>query len=198
MMEKQHDYKTEYIDIFKKNIKREGADKVLEYLGTTDFFDAPASTRFHGNFAGGLVEHCVKVYHRYKSMCEVEWGADFVKKSAESIAVIALLHDICKVNTYKVDYRNVKENDVWVKKPFFAYDDQLPYGHGEKSVYMLSAFMKLTREEAMAINWHMGAFDARAQSHQSTLSRAFHMFPLALVFHVADMLTSYRDEKTLD
>jgi len=191
-------YAKEYEEIFNKHIKREGADKLLEYLKTTDFFTAPASTRFHGNFGGGLVEHCVRVYHRFRKMLEVEYGKEYLKKDGmeESIAIIALLHDVCKVNCYKTEMRNVKEDGAWVQKPYYAYQDSLPYGHGEKSVYMITAYMRLTRDEAMAINWHMGAFDSRAKDSNSTLNTAFKQFPLALLFHTADMLTSYLDEET--
>jgi len=191
------DFKKEYEKIFKEKIKREGADKLLKYLNETDFFTAPASTKFHSNHAGGLVEHSVKVYHRFVKNLEAEYGADYFKKNpdmVESAAIVALLHDICKIGCYKVDERNVKVGSEWVKKPYYAYDDPLPYGHGEKSVYMISGFMKLSREEAMAINWHMGGYDARNNQGSWVLSEAFQKFPLALLFHVADLMTSYLDE----
>jgi len=189
-------YVDEFKKIFKDNIKRDGAKEVLDFLDTTDFYTSPASTRYHGNFEGGLVAHCVKVYNRFLKMVTDEFGADFVKQNAESLAIIALLHDVCKIGTYKKDKRNVKKDGVWHEVPYYSYEDSLPYGHGEKSVYMLSGFMRLTRDEAMAINWHMGAFDARAREG-STLSSAFVKFPLALLFHAADLLTSYRDEETI-
>jgi len=179
-------------------IKREGASELLKYIETTDFFRAPASTKFHGNMAGGLVEHCVRVYNRFYKMCESEYGAEYVKKNAESIAVIALLHDICKVNCYHVEQRNVKnDKGAWEQKPFFAFNDPLPYGHGEKSVYVIGGFLRLSREEAMCINWHMGGFDARNLDGKYTIANAFQMFPLALLFHCADLLTSYLDEKII-
>ena len=193
-------YKKEFEEIFASNIKREGADKLLEYIRGSDFYTAPASTRFHSNFAGGLLEHSVKVYKRFKTMVKSEFGEDYMKKEgvAESLAIIGLLHDVCKIGYYKSDFRNVKENGVWLQKPVFIHDDPLPYGHGEKSVYMLSAYMRLTREEAMAINWHMGPFDDRVRGGNfSTLGKAFQMYPLALLFHSADMLTSYLDERII-
>lgn len=184
--------KEEFIKIYQANIKREGADKLLQWLESTDFFTCPASTKFHNNFEGGLVEHSVNVYHRLKRLVEFEK----MNVSDESIAVIALLHDICKANTYKVDYRNVKRDGEWVKEPFYLVDDSLPYGHGEKSVYIISSFMKLTREEAMAINWHMGPYDARNAGASYVLSDAFNKFPLALVMFIADIGSSYLDETT--
>lgn len=193
------DYKSEYIKIFNDNIKRDGANALLDYIKTTDFFTAPASTRFHGNFAGGLVEHSVKVYNRFLKILECEYGKEWTAKSEnmETAAIIALLHDICKVNCYKTEMRNVKDGGNWIQKPYFAYDDPLPYGHGEKSVYMISAYMRLTRDEAMAINWHMGPFDARNSKNHDPISTAFKSYPLALLFYVADHMASYLDEKTI-
>jgi len=191
------DYTKEYQQIFKQHIKRDGADKLLGYIKESDFFTCPASTKYHGNHAGGLVEHSVKVYERFCKVLEAEYGAEYFKKNpdmAESAAVIALLHDICKIGCYKTEERNVKVGAEWVKKPYFAYDDPLPYGHGEKSVYMISGFMRLSREEAMAINWHMGGYDARNHSGGYITSDAFTKFPLALLFHAADLMTSYLDE----
>jgi hypothetical protein len=193
------DYQNEFKKLFTKNVKREGAAKMLEYLASTDFFDAPASTRFHGNFAGGLVEHCVKVFHRFYKLAEMEFGKKWVEDSAnlETLTVIALLHDVCKTNCYKTEMRNVKVGNEWVKQPYYSYDDPLPYGHGEKSVYMICGYLKLSREEAMSINWHMGQFDSRCQSFPNPLQAAFTQYPIALLFHMADMMTSYLDEKTV-
>ncbi|MCQ2382166.1 MAG: HD domain-containing protein, partial [Clostridia bacterium] len=125
--------KEEFISIYQQNIKRDGADKLLAWLETTDFFTCPASTKFHSNFETGLVEHSVKVYHRLKKMGATEQ----IQVSDETLAIVALLHDVCKANTYKVDYRNVKRDGEWVKEPYYTVDDQLPYGHGEKSVYII-------------------------------------------------------------
>lgn len=182
--------KEEFISIYQKNIQREGADKLLAWLETTDFFTCPASTKFHSNFEGGLVDHSVKVYHRLKKIV----AAEKMDVSEESLAVVALLHDVCKANTYKIDYRNVKRDGEWVKEPYYSVDDQLPYGHGEKSVYIISGFMKLTREEAMAINWHMGPYDTRYVGGSFALSDAFKKFPLSLLMFIADISSSYLDE----
>ena len=190
-------FRKEFEKIYKEKITREGADKLLDFLKTTDFFTSPASTRFHSNHEGGLVEHSVKVYKRFIKTLECEYGEKYLqnKNNAESAAVIALLHDICKVNCYKTEMRNVKVGTNWEQKPYFSFSDQLPYGHGEKSVYMISGYMKLTREEAMAINWHMGGFDARNLDGKFTISGAFTLFPITLLFHSADLLTTYLDEK---
>lgn len=191
-------YKSEFENIFTTYIKREGADKLLAYIKATDFFDAPASTRYHSNFAGGLVEHSVKVFKRFAKMLECEYGKDHMTDSMlESAAIIALLHDLCKTNCYRTELRNVKVGSEWEKKPFYTFDDPLPYGHGEKSVYMISGYLRLSREEAMAINWHMGGFDSRNLDGKYTISGAFMQFPLALIFHAADLMTTYLDEKVI-
>ena len=189
------DYKKEYIDIFQKNIKRDGANALLEYLiNQSDFFIAPASGRRHSSFEGGLCLHSINTYHRFKNNIIMEYGDDYTTKiSDESIAIIALLHDLCKVNTYTIDYRNQKVDGQWIQVPFYQYNNSLPYGHGEKSVYIASGFMRLTREEAMAINWHMGGFDPRTQV-TSDMSDAFSLFPTAVLFHVSDLEATYLDE----
>ena len=187
--------KEEFIKIYKENIKREGAGELLDWLKKSDFFTAPASTKFHSAESGGLCHHSLLTYKRFKKNIENEERADIKKVSNETIAIISLLHDICKVDTYKVEYKNVKINNEWVKQPFYATNDSLPYGHGEKSVYMISGFMKLTREEALAINWHMGGFDSRVIGGFYGLSTAFYQFPLSVLFHIADIQATYLDEK---
>ena len=187
--------KEEFIKIYTDNIKREGADKLLEWLESTDFFSAPASTKFHSAVEGGLCEHSVNVYNRFLCLVKQEYGEIFEEKiSRESIAIIALLHDLCKTNYYAVEYRNVKIDNEWTKQPYYTVKDNLPYGHGEKSVYMISGFMRLTRQEAMAINWHMGGFDQRVMGGSYAIADAFYMFPEALLFHIADLQATYLDE----
>ena len=186
----------EFIEIFENNIKRDGAKELLDWLKKTDFFVAPASTKFHSAVAGGLCFHSICAYKRFKQNLLTEYG-DNLKNivSDETIAIIALLHDICKVDCYKLDYKNVKVNNEWTKQPYYAYADALPYGHGEKSVYMISGFMKLTREEALAINWHMGGFDSRVQGGFYGLGQVFSQYPLAVMFHIADIQATYLDEE---
>lgn len=188
--------KNEFIRIFNENIKREGAKNLLDWLLTTDFFTAPASTKFHSCHECGLLEHSIKVYKRFKANIINEYGENYLEKiSDESIAIIALLHDLCKVNIYKVELRNTKVEGQWVQVPYYTVEDNLPYGHGEKSVYMISGFMKLTREESMAINWHMGGYDARVLGGSYSLSGAFYNYPIALLFHISDIQATYLDEK---
>ncbi|MGN0647382.1 MAG: HD domain-containing protein [Oscillospiraceae bacterium] len=185
--------KEEFIRIYQANIFRKGADKLLDYLCSeeSDFFTAPASTRYHGAYAGGLVEHSLNVYaclKDYLSRPRVQsvYGMQF---SEESIAIAALLHDICKMNFYTVDYRNAKNAaGQWEKVPYYKIDDRFPYGHGEKSVYMIQFFMHLRKEEAFAIRWHMGF---SGPEDANTVGRALEQFPLAFALCTADMEASY-------
>lgn len=187
--------KQEFLEIFYDNIERDGAEELLNYLEKSDFFTAPASGRRHSNFEGGLCLHSINVYKRYIKLLQSEYGEKWTEViSPESVAIIGLLHDICKVNTYTIDMRNVKVDGQWKQKPYYKYYDPLPYGHGEKSVYMISGFMKLTREEAMAINWHMGGFDSRVKGGYYGLSTVFYTYPTALFLHLADIEATYLDE----
>lgn len=185
--------KEEFISIFNENIKREGADKLLDFLeNKSDFFTAPASTRYHNAFEGGLLRHSLNVYKCLVAYLERGRVKDMYKleASAETAAIVALLHDLCKVNIYRVSYRNSKNDKTgqWEKVPFYEIHDNLPYGHGEKSVYMISGFMRLTREEAMAIRWHMGF---SGTEDKNTIGRALEKYPLAFALSVADMEASY-------
>ena len=184
--------KERFIEIFRRDIKREGSEALLSYLmsDSSDFFRAPASTRFHGSYEGGLVEHSLNVYdclcdYLARNRVKDVYGIDY---SAESIAIVALLHDLCKVNFYVESTRNVKENGIWKSVPYYTIDDRLPYGHGEKSVYIASGYMRLTRDEAFAIRYHMGF---SGPEDVNSVSSAFEMFPLAFALNVADSEATY-------
>ncbi len=185
-----------FIQIFKSKIKREGADKLLEFIcsPSSDFFTAPASARYHSAYEGGLCEHSINVYECLVAYLDRDVAREKYKLnySEESIAIVALLHDLCKMNIYKVSYRNAKnEQGVWEKVPYYEFDDNLPYGHGEKSVYMISPFMKLSREEAFAIRYHMGFSNAENQMATNNVSKAFELYPLAFALSTADMEATY-------
>lgn len=169
-----------------KSINREGIDKLISFLEKTDFFEAPASTRFHGSYAGGLVEHSIKVY---EILCDKVRNSEY-EFDPDTLKISALLHDICKLNYYKVDYRNAKNSlGVWEKVPYYTIDDTIPYGHGEKSVMMLSEYIKLTVEEKYCIRWHMGFTEPKEL--YNTLGQAYKKYPLALLTHEADLETTY-------
>ena len=183
------DNKELFYNLCNENIKRDGIDKLLNWLEKTDFFTAPASTRFHGAKENGLIEHSLNVYQMLLSN-----GID--NSNIETKTIVSLFHDLCKVNFYKVDYRNAKnDKGVWEKVPYYVVEDEFPYGHGEKSVYIINSFLKLTTEEAMAIRWHMGGFDDSVKGGSYALSNAFEKYPLALELHIADMRATYILEK---
>ena len=187
------DYKVEFINIYNQFIKREGSEELLKFLlsSNSDFFTAPASSRFHLSKEGGLVEHSMNVYQCLKDYSERQKvRTDFVLHfSNESIAIVALLHDLCKMNVYQKSMRNVKDkNGTWQQVPSYEYNDTLPYGHGEKSVYIISGFMKLTREEAFAIRYHMGFSNT---DDKQNVGAAFEQFPLALALSISDMEATY-------
>ncbi len=179
--------KEEFIELL-KSTKRDGIEEIINFLEKTDFFKAPASTRFHGNYEGGLLEHSMKVYEilKYKvknSVIDINVGDD-------TLIIVALLHDICKANYYKVDFRNAKnERGEWEKVPYYTVDDTIPYGHGEKSVMMITEYMKLTSEEKYCIRWHMGFTEPKEL--YGTISLAYKKYPLALLMHEADLEATY-------
>ena len=179
----------EFIEIYKENITRAGSAELLDWLYKTDFFTAPASTKYHCACKNGLVMHSVSVYD---VLMEKHFNEE--TDSRESYAISALLHDLCKAQFYKVSERNVKndETGVWEKQPYYSVEDKFPYGHGEKSVFLIERFIRLKIEEAMAIRWHMGGFD---DNGGFSMSVAYDKYPLAVKLHLADMESTYLREK---
>lgn len=182
--------KEEFIEIYQNNITRDGSDKLLDYICQSDFFQAPASARYHSSYDGGLAQHSINVYYCLSDYMARErvrqtYGLNC---SDETIAVVSLLHDLCKIGCYKAGVRNVKENGVWKQVPTYNFDDPMPYGHGEKSVYIINGYMRLSREEAFAIRYHMGFSGIE---DKGTVGKAFEMFPLAFALSTADMEATY-------
>lgn len=174
--------KEKFIELL-RSTNREGIERLIDFLDRTDFYTAPASTRFHNSFESGLLAHSMNVYTSLKKLVGNEWPED-------TIIIVSLLHDICKVNMYKVDYRNKKdENGVWVKEPYYTTDDLMPLGHGEKSVMIISEFIKLSKEELYAIRWHMGGFEPK--ENYGYLAKAYEKYPLAVYTHIADIMATY-------
>lgn len=191
--------KNEFKSIVNAKISRDGIEDLMQWLEGTDFFTAPASTRFHGSYEGGLVEHSLAVYKRmvqfadyfnqemYGDMWEHEW-------SEETLAIIALFHDFCKIGTYKTELRWRKdENNRWEQYPTYKKEEDFNFGgHGSKSLYLIQNFLSLEPQEAVAINCHMGQFDSTIYSNPSP---AFEQFPLAWLLHIADEAATYIDKK---
>lgn len=169
---------------------REGVDQLIAWLRSTDFYQAPASTRWHGAHEGGLAEHSLAVHDQLIGLND-HFGFEL---GNDSMAISALMHDVCKIGCYKHDTRNVKdERGVWHKVPCFKYEEDYPFGgHGSKSVYLVQHFIALSPEEAAAINSHMGQFDATSYSNPSAV---YQVNPLAWALHVADEAATHIDKK---
>ena len=184
--------KDEFIEIYRSNITRTGGEAMLDYLeNKSDFFTAPASAKFHGAYEGGLCDHSVNVYHCLRDYLTRERVTDLygLNYSEETIALVSLLHDVCKIGCYKTYMRNVKGADgKWTQVPSYQFQDPMPYGHGEKSVYIINGYVRLTREEAFAVRYHMGF---SGNEDKNSVGAAFQKFPLAFALSVADMEATY-------
>lgn len=192
------DSKERFISLYRQYIHREGAEELLAWMEQTDFFTAPASARYHSCYAGGLCQHsinvfeCLWAYIKRKRVQEI-YQLNTEEYSDESLAIVGLLHDLCKTNVYKAGFRNVKdENGQWQRVPNYTFEDDVPYGHGEKSVFMINRFMKLTDMESFAIRYHMG-FSGDEDSRQ--VGQAMAKYPLAFAVSVADSEATYFLEK---
>lgn len=186
------DYKEQFEALYKNNISRQGSGELFEWLLKTDFFEAPASTKYHCACEGGLVHHSIEVYNVL-----INKHFDENEDNLESFTICALLHDLCKTQFYKVSTRNVKneQTGAWEKQPFYMVEDSFPYGHGEKSVFLIERFMRLKTSEAMAIRWHMGGFDDSARAGSFAISLAYERYPIAVKLHMADIEATYLSEK---
>lgn len=179
-----------------QSVQRDGINRLLDFIRKSDFYTSPASTKYHGAKESGLLEHSLNVYECLKSKwSNPTWvnGIGGYGINDETIIIVSLLHDICKTYYYITEMRNVKENGVWVQKPYYTVDDKYPYGHGEKSVMMIEQFIKLSMVERMAIRWHMGAYSG--EKDWNTLGQAYEKYPLCLALHEADMEATYLLEK---
>ena len=175
--------KEKFIELYSQYIKRPGAQELLKWIENSDFFTAPASTRFHESYVGGLCEHSVRTFYELIRLLE---AYPSVKVPGETAAIVSLLHDLCKIGCYKTELRNKKENGVWIQVPFYTFEEDFPFGgHGSKSVYLIQKYMKLTDEEATAINCHMGA-----ENGNWAVTDAFKQYPLAFLLHTADMAST--------
>lgn len=183
-----------FIDLLLK-VRRAGIGDLINYLEDSDFFEAPASTIYHGSYRGGLVEHSLNVYNmlqwEYNNLQDSDYKLP--KISEDSIIIVSLLHDVCKVNCYIESTRNVKNEETgkWEKVPCYKRDPLFHMGHAGKSVFILQQFIKLTPEEAQAIYWHMGAYDLSLYNSMNELGKAYENNLLAFLLHQADMKATY-------
>lgn len=189
----------EFITTLETHVKREGINRVIKWLKSKDIRTAPASTKYHSSYEGGLVVHSLNVYKRLVKLIELEYGQESPYTN-ETIALVSLLHDISKVDFYEVQMRNVKENGIWVQKPFFAVKDEenrLIFGsHSMNSLYMLGKFFNLTYEEELAILHHMGGIDSTEDRFTpKNLAEAYRKSTLALLLSQADAMATFIDER---
>lgn len=172
--------------------KREGVEALLEFIRKSDFYTAPASTKYHSCHEGGLLEHSLNVYECLKEKRKNPvWHEALKDIPEESLIISSLLHDLCKCYLYTVEYRNKKndETGIWEKVPSYVIDDKIPYGHGEKSVMMIEEYIKLTPVERYSIRWHMGWSEPK--ENYNALGKAMGKYPLVLALHEADQEATY-------
>ena len=196
--------KEKFIEIYRKHITRPGAEDLLAYLEKSDFFRAPASHKYHLSIAGGLCIHSVGVYERLRDLYIHEKAlkgepVDLTPEQEETIAICGLLHDLCKIDFYQSVKKSRKTGKTlpngkpeWEDYWGYEIEEKLIYGHGEKSVYIANGFIRLTREEAMAIRWHMGPW---MEGEAKGAGNAFKKCPLAVLTSLADMMATNLDEK---
>lgn len=169
------------------SIKRDGISELMKWLEDGDFYYAPASRCYHGAFCGGLLQHSLNVYDELKRLLA---AYPEIQCSEESAVICTLFHDFCKINFYGTEKRNRKnEAGQWESYDSYKIDEKFCFGgHGSKSVFLIQHFIKLTPEEAVAINCHMGAFA------DENVGKSYEQFPLAWVLHVADEAATYIKE----
>lgn len=185
--------KDEFIELYTKHIHRPGSEELLKWLEDTDFFTAPASTRFHGCYEGGLCEHSVNVWEELVRLLK---AYPEIRITAETAAIVTLLHDVCKIGCYKQELRNQKVNGMWVQRPVYVFQEDYCYGgHGSKSVYLIQRYLNLSEDEATAINCHMGFADRGPNDY--SLGNAYDQNPLAWLVHVADESATYIRESKI-
>lgn len=187
-----------------ESIRRPGSVRLLVWLEEAGFFTAPASTKYHGSYPGGLVEHANHVYERLVKLADGEDDRrsavhpeyNYPEYTAETLAVVALLHDVCKVNAYMLEKKKQKQKDgSWKEVVAYGYTNRLPLGHGEKSVIQILRYMPLSEEEMLAIRWHMGGFDFATKGGSRDMNSAFEESRLAAMLHIADMMATHLDER---
>lgn len=190
------------------SIKRDGIEELVAFLENSDFFIAPASTRFHCSLPGGLALHSLNVYHMFEHKCEsLPFKSILGGIPEDSRKIITLFHDICKTYMYEIDYRNKKiysdtgsKKDEkgrydWAAVEYYTVNDRIPYGHGEKSVMMLEEYLKLQPFERYAIRWHMGFSEPK--ENWNTLGNAIEKYPVILALHQSDLEATYLLEKDM-
>lgn len=191
--------KEKFINLYKQYIKRDGAAQLLEWIEGTNFFTAPASSVYHLAKDGGLCEHSINVFNRLNKLLKDEYGDNYAElfNGMETIAIVSLLHDLCKADYYAKELRNVKDqNGNWIQVPYYKVKERFHFGHGAKSVYIIQNFMQIDLDEASAIRYHMAGFETPG-AIEPNVTEVFNDYPLALYTHLADMEATYIDERII-
>lgn len=191
-MENRMELVEKFEGLLREHVEREGLDDLIAWLRGSDFYMAPASTRYHGAHEGGLLEHSLTVYEELRGLVQHFGYEDEI--GMDSVVLCGLLHDVCKVGCYKTEMRWRKDaQNRWEQYPTYKFEEDYPFGgHGSKSVYLVQHFVRLDPAEAAAINCHMGAFDSTTYSNPGP---AFGTYPLAWLLHVADEAATYIDKR---
>jgi hypothetical protein len=174
------------ISILQKT-NREGMPALIDYLVSTDFFKAPASTKYHNAFPGGLAQHSLFVYDNLWKMNEQYK----IGLSLDTIAVCALLHDVCKADVYEFALFKTKSGGR------YSFSDSFPCGHGEKSMFVLMRFLKLTEQEILLIRWHMAESDMGGYYQRLSFDAARDKEPGLTALICADQLASFVMEERM-
>ena len=172
------------IDSILRSLQRPGIANLADWLKTTDFYKAPASTKYHLNHPGGLAIHSLNVYHRLQALVE----AGLVSLAPETVAITALLHDLCKANFYGTDTRNVKVDGEWQSVSVWTVKEEFPVGHGEKSCYYTQRYIQLSEEEYAMIRLHMGPETGK---YPDPFSACAAKFPGVAALHIADLEAAF-------
>lgn len=175
----------------------EGMDELLMWLAHTDWYTAPASSRFHLACAGGLVAHSLSVYERLLELADMYAPGEY---EPEDLIISALFHDLCKVENYKKGSRNVKNPDTgkWETVPCYNIDQKFHVGHSQGSVILLQRFIKLKLPVMYAILGHMGAWDTSIKGGDRYVSEIHDECHLAVLLHMADYISSKMFEEVED
>ena len=169
-------------------------DSLLEWLGSTDFYEAPASTKYHHAVDGGLVIHSLETHENLRNVVKVFDPERFLVSEAE-IVIVSLLHDLTKIGFYSKEKRNRKIDGRWVEVEEYAVSDSHGLGHGSGSVIRIQNFIRLSSAEAAAIRWHMGAWGDDGYSERQSMNRAMEMYPLVSMLQMADLASNYLSKK---
>lgn len=209
MMINVQENKEKFVALARKYVKRDGLERLLAYLDKSDFYTAPASTKYHLCVDGGLCQHSLNVFERMVQLCTLYFkkepsdetvfnGATIDEDGAfnmENIAIAALFHDICKAYCYKKDFKNVKVDGKWEQQEYWKWEEVFPYGHGTKSVFILQQFMRLTIDEALAIRFHMaGREDPLTDNVERQFAQVYEKNKFAYLLHAADDFAAWLDE----